>query len=204
MKVSFDGWTTENVIDWEEKFEEEYNDDGELILVSKETFTNEEDEDLPAFEYKYVIRCWDLPRYGSDDNSISVELFMAPLPKYYNKETLNKLIKYFGYESAEDIWFGECIDECSVKIADEYISYDENDKEGFYDVLDNNEVVNTLNAIASVLNEIDTFKAFKLDAAWNFIGTTGWDTLRETLLGEDRIMASINRYKKGDKNESNL
>ena len=196
MIVNFDGWTTEHIIDWKEKFEEEYNDDGQLILVSKETFANEKDEDLPAFEYKYVIRCWDLPRFGSEDNSISVELFMTPLPKYYNKETLNRLLSYSGYTSIDDLWFEDYLDGCAVRIADEYINYDENNEEGFYNVLDNEEIVNTLNAIASVLDAVDRFKAFKLDASWNYIGTTGWDTLREILLGEDQIMATINRYEK--------
>ena len=49
MTVSFGGWSTENVIDYKEKFDVVYDDDGQLILESKDAFSHT-DDDIPDFE----------------------------------------------------------------------------------------------------------------------------------------------------------
>jgi len=38
-------------------------------------------------------------------------------------------------------------------------------------------------------------RGFYLDRAWNMIGTTGWDILKECVLGKDAIGASLDRIK---------
>lgn len=39
---------------------------------------------------------------------------------------------------------------------------------------------------------------FFLDAPWNLIGTTGWDSLREYIFDEDKLQATINRLKNNE------
>lgn len=195
MAISFGGWSTENVIDYKEKFDVIYDDDGQLILESKEIFSHTDDDDMPDFEYKYMVRCWDLPRFGSEDNSISIELFMVPLPKYLCEDKTNRIMRDFDVDSVDDIYIDWCLDYCVVRFADEYVDYDEDNDDGYYYILDNEDVVEQLNACASVLDAMDRMRGFHLDAAWNMIGTTGWDVLRDAIMGEDMIKATLNRYK---------
>ena len=59
--LSFAGWRPGNpdqIIPWKEKFDEEYSDGGQLTLLSKEIYQAEADEDMPAFEYRYIIKAW--------------------------------------------------------------------------------------------------------------------------------------------------
>ena len=57
--LSFAGWkpgNPEQIIQWKEKFEESYSGEGQLTLLSKETYKAEADDDMPAFEYRYLIK----------------------------------------------------------------------------------------------------------------------------------------------------
>jgi hypothetical protein len=174
--------TLAQIKDWKEVFEEYYNDDGNLILVSKETFTAEQDEDIPEFQYKYVIKAFDASAYGSDNKNIYIQLYMVVIPAD-------------GVEEIEEL------EECGVEFGHESVTYT-NDQlkdtwyDYFYDVLDNNEVVEYLNTVATVLPFIDSTRGFYLDQCKNGIGTTGWDFLRSITIGEDWIISSINRMKK--------
>ena len=188
---SFGGWEPSQIIDWKEKFEIEYDDDGQLTLVSKETFKHE-DDDIPDFEYKYAIRCWDLYRFGSDEHTISIELFMVVLPQYWCKKKQEELAKQYDYINFDKIWFEDLI-EYGVRVGDEYVNY--NEDEDYYHILDNTEVVKVINICASVFHAIDKMRGFVLDRVWNMLGTTGWDVLREVLEDKDMILASIDRYK---------
>lgn len=195
MSVSFGNWSTDNVVDYKEKFDVVYDDDGQLILESKETFSHTDDDELPDFEYKYMVRCWDLPRFGSENKSISVELLMVVLPNYLCEDKLNRIMRDYDVVSVDDVYIDWCIDDCSVRFADEYVDYDENNDDGYYYILDNADVVERLNACASVFETMDRMRGFSLDKAWNMIGTTGWDVLRDVLTGENMIQATLARYR---------
>ena len=194
MNKSFGGWSADNVIDYTEKFDVVYDDDGQLILESKQTFAHTDDSELPDFEYKYVVRCLDLPRFGAEDNSISIELLMVVLPKYWCPDKIQRIVNgYGGIDSIDDI----CIDmllDYGVQFANEYVGYSEDNEDGYYHITDNNEVVDTLNVCASVFEAMNGMRGFILDRTWNMIGTTGWDVLRDVLLGEDMLKASLARF----------
>lgn len=170
-----------HVKDWKDVFKEYYNDDGNIILVSKETFTAEQDEDIPEFQYKYVINAFDAVAYGSDNKNIYIQLYMVVIPAN-------------GGENIDEL------EECGVEIGHESVTYT-NDQlkyewyDYFYDVLDNNEVIEYLNIAATVLKAIDSTRGFYLDQCKNRLGTTGWDFLRSITLGENWVMSSINRLK---------
>lgn len=173
--------TFEQIKDWKEVFEEYDNDDGNLILVSKETFTSERDEDIPEFQYKYVIKAFDAVAYGSDNKIIYIQLYMVITPEDVgeNIQELEECGVEFGYES---------VAYTNDQLKDEWYDY-------FYNILDNKEVVEYLNTAATVLPFVDSTRGFYLDQCKNRIGTTGWDFLRNITLGEDWVMSSINRLK---------
>ena len=79
--------------------------------------------------------------------------------------------------------------------ADSDFDDDEDNDDGYYYILDNEDVVEQLNACASVFNAMNSMRGFHLDRAWNMIGTTGWDVLRDAIMGEDMIKATLNRYR---------
>lgn len=201
---SFEGWTPTEIINWKEKFDESYNDDGQLTLVSKETFKHE-DDDILDFEYRYIIKGSDMYALGSGEHTIAIELYMEVLPQYVCKEKLDEILEGYGTTDIEDIWVGDLVDNgYGIRFGDEYISYNPKElKDGWYDymynLLDNEEVNETLNVCASVFEVMDRMRGFSLDRTWNMIGTTGWDTLRELLNGEDKILATINRWKENRK-----
>lgn len=63
--LSFAGWRPGNpdqIIPWKEKFDEEYSNEGQLTLLSKEIYWAEADEDMSAFEYRYIIKAMDCRR----------------------------------------------------------------------------------------------------------------------------------------------
>lgn len=57
---TFDGMEIGTVTSWEDSFTEEYNDDGQLTLLSKKAFHHEEPE--LDFNYRYVITAVDMCR----------------------------------------------------------------------------------------------------------------------------------------------
>lgn len=77
--LSFAGWRPGNpdqIIPWKEKFDEECSDGGQLTLLSKEIYQAEADEDMPAFEYRYIIKAMDLQAFGSDQKTICFRLYI--------------------------------------------------------------------------------------------------------------------------------
>lgn len=200
-KMSFLGYspvTPQTIGLWKDDFEEIYNDAGELYLLSKETYTSEDDGEFPEFKYKYGLKCIDMRAFGSDESNIVIELLMVILPEYICESTKTKLLESFGADEVTefDMMSGSCC--YSVYFGSEYVAYDpENLPDEWYDyyynLLDNIELQGMLNVAAAVIRAIDSMRGFFLDNAWNKIGTCGWDTLKEIILGEDQLKASIAR-----------
>jgi hypothetical protein len=193
MSTSFAGCKPSIICPWQEKYVEEYNDDGQLTLVSKKTYHAEQDEDIPEFNYKYVVCVTDMQALGSNEKVIIVQLKMVISPESATEE----------YREAYSDEYDFCYDLAasdSVTIGEEYIYYDsvpDGWYDYYYDVLQNEEVVETLNVCASVTAWIDLQRGSYLDKTWNMIGSNGWDLIRHTVLGKDWLKASIDRYTKG-------
>lgn len=49
----------DQILSYKDKFDVVYHDQGQIILVSKDTYSMEADGELPAFEYKYILNCFD-------------------------------------------------------------------------------------------------------------------------------------------------
>lgn len=200
---SFAGWRPGNpdqIISWKEKFDEEYNDDGNLTLLSKETYHTEADEDMPAFEYRYIIKAMDLQAFGSDQKTICFRLYMCPLRKYWKTDILNDLSE----DSNEDWFFEYAVDSGILPyLGEEYLDYTDDDilpdengnkwYDYFYNITDWTKASEMLNIIATVLDPMNDTRGYSLDQVWNQLGNTGWDLLKYILNGKDCVDAALSR-----------
>lgn len=125
--LSFAGWRPGNpdqIIPWKEKFDEEYSDGGQLTLLSKEIYQAEADEDMPAFEYRYIIKAMDLQAFGSDQKTICIRLYICPLPQYWKPEVLKDLSE----DNSADWFFEDAVNSDVLPyIGEEYLNYTDND-----------------------------------------------------------------------------
>ena len=201
--LSFAGWRPGNpdqIIPWKEKFDEEYNDGGQLTLLSKEIYQAEADEDMPAFEYRYIIKAMDLQAFGSDQKTICIRLYMCPLRKYWESESLKGLSE----DNNKDWFFEDAADSGILPyIGEEYLDYSDNDVspdengnkwyDYFYHITDWSKANEMLNIITTVLYPMDSTRGHGLDQVWNQLGNTGWDLLEYILNGRDCIDAALSR-----------
>lgn len=173
-------------VDFDEHFEEYYDSDDRVVYFSKKTFKHEE-EDL-TFNYKYAIVVTDVGSYTGDGyDPILVELVLVP--SFYdlteeNKEELRESRGYGDNEISEDwLWMDVLDYSYAVKMGEESI---DNPSEDVRDGWINSEPIKAiLESVVAVYELIDRIRGFYLDRAWNMIGTTGWDTLRNAVLGEE-------------------
>mgnify|MGYP004475949255 CR=1 FL=1 len=184
------------IIPYTEKFDVLYDDGGEMKLITKETYSTEADEDMPAFKYKYVLNCMDLIAFGSEEKSIVIQCLMCPLPEYVNKETLSEITDDI------DFYFSDATSSGVLpNMGDEYINYDPEQvpedenrwDDYYYHLTDNKDFIQVLNVAATMIDGMNDLRGWRMDRTWNHIGSTGWDLLRHLLLGENWIKKSINR-----------
>lgn len=203
-ELSFAGWrpgSPECIVSWKEKFDEEYSDGGQLTLLSKEIYQAEADEDMPAFEYRYLIKAMDLQAFGSDQKTICFRLYLCPLCKYWKSEVLKDLSedndKNWFFEDAADSGILPYIGEEYLNYTDDDVLPDENGNKWydyFYHITDWSMANEMLNIIATVLIPMNDTRGHGLDQVWNQLGNTGWDLLEHILNGKDWINAALSRH----------
>lgn len=203
--LSFAGWRPGNpdqIIPWKEKFDEEYNDGGQLTLLSKETYEAEADEDIPAFKYRYIIKAMDLQAFGSDQKAICFRLYMCPLHQYWDKN----VSKHLSEDNNEDWFFEDAADSGILPyIGEEYLNYTDDDVlpdengnkwyDYFYHITNWSKANEMLNIIATVLCPMNDTRGHGLDRIWNQLGNTGWDLLEHILNGKDWVNAALSRHR---------
>lgn len=204
-ELSFAGWrpgSPEYIIPWKEKFDEEYNDGGQLTLLSKEIYQAEADKDMPAFEYRYLIKAMDLQAFCSDQKTICFRLYLCPLRKYWKSEVLKGLSE----DNNEDWFFEDAVDSGILPyIGEEYLDYTDDDVlpdengnkwyDYFYHITDWAKANELFNIIATVLDPMDSTRGHGLDQVWNQLGNNGWDLLKHILNGKDWLNAALERSK---------
>ena len=172
-------------VDFDEHFEEYYGSDDRVVYFSKKTFKHEE-EDL-TFNYKYAIVVTDVGSYTGDGyDPILVELMLVPDYKDLTEENKESLRESGGYGeediSEEWLWMDVLDYSFAVKMGEESI---DNPTEDIRDEwIKSKPIQAILESIVAVYESVDTFRGFYLDRAWNMVGTTGWDTLKNAVLGE--------------------
>jgi hypothetical protein len=169
----------------EEHFEEFYNKTYQVVYFSKKTFRHEE-EDL-TFNYKYAIVVTDVQFYSGDgDAPISVELMLVPSFYDLTEENKENIRDYNGYGddeiSEEQMWMDVLDYSYAVKMGEESI---DNPTDDIRDEWIESEPIKALiESAVAVYEAVDRMRGFYLDRAWNMIGTTGWDTLKNAINGE--------------------
>lgn len=199
--TSFLGFTPVNprqIISYENKFDVLHDDAGQMTLITKKTYSMEADGDMPAFEYKYILNCFDMYALGSENHTIVIECLLCPLFEYIKANVVKNItdkLEYYYDDAA--------VSGALPKLGDEYIDYNPKDippddygnqwEDYYYHLTDNADFHQTLNVAATVLDNADAMRGFSFDKTWNRIGSTGWDLLESLLVGTDWIKVSINR-----------
>ena len=163
---------------------------GHRYYATKETYTHDDESDIPVFKYKYLVEVIEPEYYeeevgeGGDENSVRILLSLMILPECVTKEQVKKVASFCGIEEKE------------VTITDLY-------EYGLYclmedDEFDNreNSVEDALDCAATVIPVIDSLRGFYLDRPRNMIGTNGWDIIRQMTLNEDPYKKSSERMLK--------
>ena len=192
MKYEFGSLsTTREGINFYEHFELFYDNDYEQFYLSKREFTHEE-EDF-NFNYKYAISVKDLAEYTGEPSPISIELAIVVSPDSLCDKTRDSIA-----DSSD--WSSEDLDS-DWKYYDIYsympITMDtvELPNDSGKAIEDIEELTYLLDSIGAVYECVDSLRGFYLDRPWNRIGSTGWDLLKEFVLGESFIKTTIGRYK---------
>ena len=193
-EISFGGITTSGPIrKFSELFEEEYNDDGRMVAVSKETFHH--DDNPLSFDYKYVVEVFDMRAFVGEDeapeDNMVINLYLMPTPESLCKEIQHNILSCNGNDDVSSIWYDDMISYGGCGVIMESNSWH---AEGdLCDVTDDPKCVETLDAMATVLSFIDGMRGFYIDRCWNRIGSTGWDTLEHAIHDEDWLKPALNR-----------
>lgn len=199
--ISFLGFTPINptqIISYEDKFDVLHDDAGQMLLITKKTYSTEADENIPAFRYKYILNCMDAYALGSEEHYIAVQCLLCPLIEYVKANVLDSI-------TDDPEWYYNDAGTSGIlpNLGDEYINYDPKDippdeyrnrwDDYYYHLTDNKEFLQTLNVAATVIDNADAMRGFSFDKTWNGLGTTGWDLLEALLVGTDWVKASIDR-----------
>ena len=182
--------TSSKLINYEDKFDILYNDNKEILLITKKIYSEEEDGDLPAFEYRYVLNCFDMKEMGSEENSIVMECLMCPEIKYVNAKVIDDITDNPEY------WYHDAgTSGILPRLGVEYVDYGSED----YDYLtDNGKFIYMLNMAATMIDDADLMRGFAFDRTWNDIGNTGWDCLENLLNGKGLIKSALKRIKESE------
>lgn len=194
MTYEFDGMSTvvEEAVKIEEIFEEVYNDDGNLFLVSNKEFHHEE-EGLD-FYYRYGIEAIDMDSHTGDaTNDIYISLHMIPSPKSLNADVQNDLMDNAGLTLEELLdddkytMMDIMSEDLTVKMLEE--SHQGEPEEDRYDLLSIEHVRDKIEAIGALYESVDALRGFHLDKSWNRVGSSGWDTINSAINGTDILIA---------------
>lgn len=182
--------TTQTTKSFKRLFPTELDYDSECFYTSKETFRHEE-EGL-TFDYKYVVWLEDMEALSGEEDckgQVSIALYLVPTIECLSEEIRKKVRESCGLEESDKLDLADVVMYgYGIRMA--------------YEFLDNcrsmygTKVRNKLNAVATLLDTINSFRGFYLDGNQNLIGTTGWDELREMLFNESAVDATLERHKK--------
>ena len=198
MDKFFAGFSPYEIIDYTGVFNVVMDNGDSVYLESNDTFEYGvwDDDDFPNFEYRYVVEILDLTAYGAENNSVAVTLYMVPLLEYWHGSIVDSVKNQAGVCDLDSIGPFDLVmlGESPVRFWNEYITFDDEDwRDPCDSMLCVADIKDTLDRCASVLTILDRMRGFALDRSWNMIGTNGWDSLREILLGQPALQSSIER-----------
>lgn len=172
-------------VDFDEHFEEYYNSDERAVYFSKKTFRHEEEGYLD-FSYKYAIVVTDIGLY-TGDAPIVVELMLVPSFHDLAEKNKESIRDFNGYSDDDEIsedwlWMDVLDYSYAVKMGEESIDNPTDDIRDEW--IKSKPIQAILESIVAIYESINSLRGFYLDRAWNMVGTTGWDTLKNAINGE--------------------
>ena len=188
-QVEFGGMSTyvEGLVDWREKFEEVFDNEQNVIYLSKETYKHEEDDF--NFDYKYAIRVTDIAyATGEEDAPTVVELYLVPSFDNLSDKNKRGLMDSMGWSEEDEVsemWKWIDVLEYSYAVRMGGISLEGLSEDDRHQWTDLKAIQDILEAITAVYEAIDGLRGFYLDRPWNMIGTNGWDTLQNAMNDEE-------------------
>lgn len=196
--MEFLGMSIEKTTDYREVFDVEYDDDGQLYLVSKKTYHHDDPDEGLVFDYKYgVSACADI--YGGQ---VGIVLYLIPNPEFWCEEALDEVIRMNGWktmprrEVVANIMISDAISNnlCAL-FGEERVYFDnENYNDELYHVADNEDVKAMLDAAGTCIGIFDSMRGYKFDAAVNGIGITNTDRLHEVINGRSALKTALARH----------
>ena len=175
----FDGITVFQLEDTRDKFDWIYDNDCEILIISKKTYHHRE-EGL-NFDYKYAISALNMMSITDDeqfteDNAYDVSIYLIVSPTSLDKELKEDIKKSTGgYCDYQDIYsYG-----LGVRLLND--NHSMNDIEEF------------MYKVGNVIEPLDFMRGFYLDRPVNKIGSTGWDLILNCLDGKSFIERTLER-----------
>lgn len=173
-------------VDIEKEFKQIYEDEYELFLLGKLEFQHRE-EGL-NFNYKYAIKVLDIEALSGELGApLVIELLLVPSPDSLAKKS------FLGLASTYDDWYDDLeedykyldIANYSFAVTMEQESLDKPKDADEKPFLEIPEVKDKIENAILFYKTIDTLRGFNLDRPWNRLGTTGWDTIKSAVNGEE-------------------
>lgn len=180
---------------WDEVWEEVTENDEEIIFQTIETFKHE--ESILTFDYKYVIRLSQFWDYDEDDNDIervAMGLYLVPTVESIYENTINKLKEWMGEDNVDIAMIVQELI-CPLLRYKNYVIGKDFKLEGWY----SENIEDFLSKAGVCIEVINSLRGFELDRYQNPIGTTGWEVVRELVLGEDATQATLKRWEEEKK-----
>jgi hypothetical protein len=174
------GTTTPCGIDINLNLFENIYDTGEDV-VFQTTKVYEHIEEGLNFKYRYLIKVTRVNDDFTNDDPINSDIFGAYVYLVLMPDSLNELtrtnicefcgIEYDKLECADIIEYG-----CGVLVAWTNGMLVTDAETNFFDY---EEVSRLVNLVSNVVEHIDMMRGFCLDAPYNALGNTGWDTIKD-------------------------
>lgn len=201
---------------WQDGFELESDWGGERYYVSKETFSQTEDEEAPKgtldnYDFKIVIQTQSSDEYDMEfedgKNRVFYSVYMVPVPEHLSQEHRNSVYSCSGMDPDEDtLAYADIVSYgIGVLLANDAVIMDD-ECEVTDDALDLaatcsvpiNPAFDDRFRMAGIVEQtnvpIVNLRGFFLDMYQNRIGNTGWDYLADYVADEDSTRKALDRW----------
>ena len=183
---------------WQDYFEViDDDDDIEMLLKLKETFSNDFFDDGNEIEYNFYLEIYN-GNIDGEEAGVWAHVYLMPKLKYIHESVYKSLVSEYN-GCPKDEWIESDIlreTQCPLLINKE-INID------FSDTWYHPEMDKLLETATQVLPFINRIIGFYMDKYINRIGTTNWDCLESLMDGSDWTHQAIERFKEANQYDSN-
>ena len=155
-------------------------DTGEDVVFQTTKIYEHVEEGL-NFKYRYLIKVTNVNDDPINDAKFGAYVYLVLMPDSFNEITRTNICEFCGVEYEKL----ECVDiieyGCGVLMAWTNGMLVNDAETNFFDY---EEVSKLVNLVSNVVEHIDMMRGFCLDAPYNALGDTGWDTIKDIKIEE--------------------